>query len=188
MSLQYTNAGWCSSVLLACIFSPKLKTVLAFQPCLMKHYSVPSRPFSKWDKVPGGYLVQKTLQGCAANMGSTISLLVYEWPLIKCKIWYMNGSIFSKFGQIWAKIGSKFKKILDKIGNFVQNLEQNWADWYMNGLLFLEKLVFVWVYFQILWRHIPTKTKLEYPPGIKFSHSNNKQVGSKPPWWTWKGI
>ena len=34
----------------------------------------------------------------------------------------------------------------------------------MNGLLFLEKLVFVWVYFQIPWRHIPTKTKLEYPP------------------------
>ena len=29
----------------------------------------------------GGYLVQKILQGCAANMGSKISLLVYEWPL-----------------------------------------------------------------------------------------------------------
>ena len=50
-----------------------------------------------------------------------------------------------------------------KIGNFVQNLAQNWADWNINGLLFLEKLVFVWVYFQIPWRHIPTKTKLEYP-------------------------
>ena len=36
----------------------------------------------------------------------------------------------------------------------------------MNGLLFLEKLVFVWVYFQILWWHIPTKTKLEYPQGF----------------------
>ena len=36
----------------------------------------------------------------------------------------------------------------------------------MNGLLFLEKLVFVWVYFQIPWRHIPTKTKLEYPPDL----------------------
>ena len=34
------------------------------------------------------------------------------------------------------------------------------------GHFFLEKLVFVWVYFQIPWRHIPTKTKLEYPPGI----------------------
>ena len=33
----------------------------------------------------------------------------------------------------------------------------------MNGSIFLEKLVFVWVYFQILRRHIPTKTKFEYP-------------------------
>ena len=31
------------------------------------------------------------------------------------------------------------------------------------GYFFL-KNVFVWVYFQIPWRHIPTKTKLEYPP------------------------
>ena len=78
---------------------------------------------------------------------------VYEWV------------DFSQFGQIWAKIGSNLRKFWKKIGNFVKNLAQNWADWYMNGLLFLEKLVFVWVYFQILWQHIPTKTKLEYPPG-----------------------
>ena len=64
------------------------------------------------------------------------------------------------FFKIWPNLSQnwlKFKKI------FVQNLAQNRADWYMNGLLFLEKLVFVWVYFQIPWRHIPTKTKLEYP-------------------------
>ena len=48
--------------------------------------------------------------------------LVYEWV------------DFSKFGQIWLK----FKKILEKIGNFVQNLVQNWADWYMNGYFFLK--------------------------------------------------
>ena len=58
----------------------------------------------------------------------------------------MNGS---KFGQIWAKIGSNLRKFLEEIDNFVQNLAQNWADWYMNGLLFLEKLVFVWINFQI---------------------------------------
>ena len=104
----------------------------------------------------GGYLVQKTLRGCAANMGSKISLLVYEWPLIKCKIWYMNGLIFKKFRNL-----SRFWKI----GWFCSNLAKNWTDWYMNGSLFLEKFVFVWVYFQIPWRHIPTKTKLEYPPG-----------------------
>ena len=34
----------------------------------------------------------------------------------------------------------------------------------MNGSLVLEKLVFVWVYFQIPWQHVPTKTKLEYIP------------------------
>ena len=79
----------------------------------------------------------------------------------------------SRFFKIWPNLSQnwlKFKKILEKIGNFDQNLAQNWADWYMNGLLFLEKLVFVWVYFQIPWRHIPTKTKLEYPTRI----------------WTWK--
>ena len=110
-----------------------------------------------WPLNPRGYLVQKTLRGCTANMGSKIRLLVYEWPLIKCKIWYMNGLIFQKF--------PKFKKILEKLGNFAQNLAKNWTDWYMNGSVFLEKLVFVWVYFQILWQHILTKTKLEYPPG-----------------------
>ena len=118
-----------------------------------------------WLANPGGYLVQKTLRGCAANMGSKISLLVFMNDPLSC--YEMQNLVyewvnFSKFGQNWLK----FKKILEKIGNFVQNLAQNWADWYTNGLLFLEKLVFVWVYFQILWRHIPTKTKLEYPPGL----------------------
>ena len=42
------------------------------------------------------------------------------------------------------------------MGNFAQNLAENWSNWYIKGSLFLEKLVFVWVYFQILWRHIPT--------------------------------
>ena len=54
------------------------------------------------------YSVQKTLRRCAANMGSKISsLLVYEWPLIKPRICYMNGWIFEnclKFIKIWSKI------------------------------------------------------------------------------------
>ena len=53
---------------------------------------------------PRGYSVQKTLQGCAANMGSKISLLVYEWPHIKCKIRYMNGSIFQNFPKFEPKL------------------------------------------------------------------------------------
>ena len=43
--------------------------------------------------------------------------------------------IWPNFSQNWLK----FMKILEKIGNFVQNLAQNRADWYMNGLLFLER-------------------------------------------------
>ena len=73
--------------------------------------------------------------------------------------WFFQ--IFPNLNQNWLK----FKKLLEKSGDFVQNLAQNLADWYMNGSLFLENLVCVWVWFQILRRHIPTKTKLEYPPG-----------------------
>ena len=49
----------------------------------------------------------------ATNMGSKISLLVYEWPLIECKICYMNGVNFSKFAQILSQNWLKFKKILE---------------------------------------------------------------------------
>ena len=45
---------------------------------------------------------------------SKISLLVYEWPLIKCKIWYMNGAIF----KIWPNLSQnwlKFKKIWGRL-------------------------------------------------------------------------
>ena len=51
----------------------------------------------------------------------------------------MNGSIFQNLSQNWFKI----KKIWEKSSDFAQNLAQNPADWYMNGSLFLEKLVFV---------------------------------------------
>ena len=52
-------------------------------------------------------------------------------PLLNAKSIFQN---LAKFEPNWLK----FKKILEKIGNFVQNLAQN-------GLLFLEKLVFAWV-------------------------------------------
>ena len=76
--------------------------------------------------------------------------LVYEWV------------DFSKFSKIGAKIGSNLRTYLKKSGDFAQNLAQNWADWYMNGSLFLENLVFVRVYSKILWCYITTKTKV--PP------------------------
>ena len=61
---------------------------------------------------------------------------------------------FSKFSQIWVKIGKKLR-------NFRK------IPWFCSkfGLLvygkFLKNLVFVWVYFQISWWHIPSKTKLD---------------------------
>ena len=75
--------------------------------------------------------------------------LVYEWVHFVFKI-------FPNLSQNWLK----FKKMLENSGDFAQNLVPNWSDWYMNGSFFLEKLVFVWVFCQILWWHIPTKTKL----------------------------
>ena len=50
----------------------------------------------------GEYSVQKP----TANMGSKISLLVhvYECPLMKCKIWYMNGLIFQNFPKLEPKL------------------------------------------------------------------------------------
>ena len=64
------------------------------------------------------YSVQKTLRGCATNMGSKISLLVYERLLMKCKIWYINGLIFQNLSQKWLKLIKFWKNwvILLKIG------------------------------------------------------------------------
>ena len=60
-----------------------------------------------------GDSVQKTLRGCAADMVSKISHLVYEWPIIKHRFWYLNGSIFQNFpklSQNWLKFIRKFWK------------------------------------------------------------------------------
>ena len=103
-----------------------------------------------------GYSVQKILWECAAIMGSKISLFVYEWPLIKCTIWYMNGLIFKICPNLSQNI----------LGNFGKN------RWFCSKFgPQLDWLVYEWVTFswkigicmgllQILWRHIPTKTKL----------------------------
>ena len=58
----------------------------------------------------------KRPRGRAANMGSKISLLIYQWPLIQCKIRYrcMNGSIFKfslKFEPSWFKFKNPGTKV-----------------------------------------------------------------------------
>ena len=83
-----------------------------------------------------------TLQGCAANMGSKISLLVYEWPRIKCKICYMNGLIFQHFPKFEPKLAQILRKfwknwvillkIWQKIGPIGIRMGQLfWKNWYL---------------------------------------------------------
>ena len=124
----------------------------------------------------GGYSVWKTLRGCTANMGSKISLFVYKWPLMKCKIWCMNGLIFQnfpKFDPNWLK----FKKILEKSWVI---LLKSWRKIGRIGILmghfFLKNWYLYGIYFQTLRWHIPTKTKLEYSPGVHWHRSSS--------WWT----
>ena len=74
---------------------------------------------------------------------------------------------FSKFALILAKIGLNLIKLWKNLVILLKMLPKiGPADWFINGSLFLEKLVFVWVYFQIPWCRIPTKTKLEYPQTV----------------------
>ena len=111
-----------------------------------------------------GYSVQKTLRECATNMGSKIRPLgiwmtPYKMQNLVCE--WVNFSTFSQnLSQNWLK----FKEILEKSGDFAWNVAKK-----------LSRLVYEWVTFS--WKigicmdllskrwHIPTKTKLEYPPG-----------------------
>ena len=70
--------------------------------------------------------------------------------------------IFLNLSLNWLK----FKKILEKSGDFAQNLAQNWSGWYMNGSLFLEKLVFVWFTFKFRSRTSLPKSNLSIPQGF----------------------
>ena len=74
----------------------------------------------------------------------------------------------SRFFKIWPNLSQswlKFKKILEKIGNFVQNLSQNRADWYMNGLLFLENWYLYGSTFKFRGGISLLKPNLSTPPG-----------------------
>ena len=64
----------------------------------------------------GGTQYKRSYKGRAAIMGSKISL--YELPLIKARIWYMNLMIFPKFEPKLFKL----KKILEMLGDFAQSL------------------------------------------------------------------
>ena len=143
------------------VYSPTLTSFcsynLSFFPFPHLNHSV---------SIPGGYSVQKRPYGDVPPTWVAESASWYmNDPLENAKFGIWMGRCF-KISPNWSQNWLKFKKILEKSGDFAQNLMQNWSNWYMKGSLFLEKLVFVWVYFRILRWNIPTKTKLEYPTGF----------------------
>ena len=84
----------------------------------------------------------------------------------------LNGSIFSKFSQIWTKIGSNLRNFGEKRVIFFPKI---WPKIEQIGIwmghFFLKNWYLYMGLLSILRRHIPTKTKLEYPPakfGIRF--------------------
>ena len=86
------------------------------------------------------------------NENDSLKSLVCEW------------SIFQNFPEFEPKLAQilKIRKI-GISGDFAQNFTKNWS--YMNGSLFSWKIgICRGLYFQIPWRHVPTKTKLEYRP------------------------
>ena len=115
----------------------------------------------------GGYLILNPLWGCAPNIDSKISLLVYQWHQMQNLIYMDQFFKNPKFEPNWLK----FNKFLEKSGNFGQKLVQNWTDWYMNESLFLGKLVNIWVHFQFPAGTGPYQIKLEYPLGIEMTIS-----------------
>ena len=88
----------------------------------------------------GGRIVQKTVRGtgmCCQHGGSKISLLEYEWPLIKCKICYMNGSIFQNFLEFKPKL-AQIQENFGKIRWFCSTFGPK-----------LDRLVYEWVTFSV---------------------------------------
>ena len=80
------------------------------------------------------------------------------------------------FFKVFPDLSQKLRKFWKHQVNLLPNL----AKIGLIGHFFLEKLVFVWVYFQIPRQHFPIKTKLEYPPPIHhlFRCWNYKQLST----------
>ena len=75
----------------------------------------------------------------------------------------MNASIFHNFPKFepkLAQVKANFWKIGRLCSKICPKLDRLVYEW----VTFLEKLVFVLIYFQISRLHVPTKIKLEYPP------------------------
>ena len=68
----------------------------------------------------GGLLSTRPYKDVLANMGSKISLLVYEWPFIKMQNMVYEWVNFSNFSQIWTRIGSYLNNIFEIFCDFAQ--------------------------------------------------------------------
>ena len=85
---------------------------------------------------PGGYSVQKILQGRATKWVAKSASLTYEWPLMKFKIWYMNGSICQNFPNLkpkLAQIEENFGKLMwfcSKFGPKLGRLAYEWVTFF----------------------------------------------------------
>ena len=68
----------------------------------------------------GGFLVQRSIRGRAAEMGLKISLLVlYDDPLIQCKNWYKLGSYFQNYLNLnWRESRPNFINLIPKFPKF----------------------------------------------------------------------
>ena len=99
----------------------------------------------------------------------------------KSASWYLNdplksakfGIWMSRFFKIFPNLSQnwlKFKKILENIGRFCSKFCPKLSRLVYEWVTFSWKLVFVWVYFQILRRHLPTKTKLVWVTLHGFLH------------------
>ena len=114
-----------------CIFPPKIFSCpLPPKSCCYHHWKAP--------------------QGYAANM-------VYHWPHIKCKMWYMNGSIFQNLRKFEKKAGKVSSKFYQKLGGLV-------GMWM--GHLFLED----WYLYGPLSSKIPSGTSLPTLPMLGVHH------------------
>ena len=106
---------------------------------------------------------------------------------------------FSKFPQTWAKIGLDLRKlwkncvILLKILPKIKQIGTLMGQYFLKTWIYL---VLLWVYFQSLRQHIPTKKQTWVPPGVfrwskKFFHFSNSKAldpGVVTPSLIWAGI
>ena len=124
-----------------------------------------------WLTVLQGGTQYKRPYGMCRQHGSQNQPLGIRMTLVKCKIWYMNGSLFQNFPKFEPKFWKNrliLLKIWPKIGPIgICNGHFFLKNWYLYGSTF-----------KFRQRHILTKTKLEYPPCSAATAENQKMMNN----------